>query len=310
MKIETLLQKWNDSPSCDNSFIRIDDTHILDIYVGKDNNHRREIMIVSDIEPSKINSNKALDIQKGKRTDGKWATRIILIKSDEEEVFTHLCWDLIEQSRYAVTKSSALDILTTRFLKWQKLLESGTDLLSNEVIRGLIGELIYIRHFLKNDYSWDEIMSSWMGPEGSDKDFVFNNTWVEVKTIIPGKTFITISSLEQLDSVNTGVLSVITLDNTTSTDTVGFSFYDIISEIHNELKTFPSALFAYESKLISLGYYERKEYHEKYFALKSIRNYTVNESFPKLLHSSVSNSITNARYDISLPSIISHLMEV
>jgi hypothetical protein len=309
MRIEDLIQKWNDAPSYDKSFRRVDDSHILDIYVGKDNDRRREIMIVSDIEPGKINSSKALDIQKGKRNDGRWATRIILIKSDEEEVFTHLCWDLIEQSRGAATKSAAIEILTTRFLKWQKLMESGSDLLSNEVIRGLIGELIYIRQSLKNSYTWDEVMSAWLGPDGADKDFVFENTWTEVKTITSGKTFITISSLEQLDSDNSGVLSVIILDNTTSSDTEGFSFYDIVSEIHNELQTYPSALFAYESKLMSLGYYERREYHEKHYVLRAIRNYTVNESFPKLLHSSVSDSITNARYDISLPSIASYIME-
>ena len=309
MRIEDLTEKWNTVPSADSSFQRIDDSHILDIFVGKDSGFHREIMIISDIEPAKINSNKALDIQKGVRKDNRWATRIKLIKNEEEEVFTHLCWDLIEHSRKASTKTLALEILINRFLKWQKLMESGTALLSEEKIRGIIGELLYAKNYLYILMGWDAVFSAWLGPDGSDKDFVFDDTWAEVKTIKPGKTSVVISSLEQMESDKVGYLVVMVLDNTSASDIDGFSFAGLIDEIRSALQLCPSAAFEFESKLFELGYSYHREYYEKHYVLQNTRKFVVDDSFPKLLKSNMPKGIVKAQYDIALSEIISYETE-
>lgn len=310
MKIDDLIYKWDCLPSADPSFQRIDDNHILDIFVGKDDDLKRELMVISDIEPSKINSSKALDIQKGVRKDGRWATRIRLLKSDEVEVFTHLCWDLIEHSRQASSKSIALEIFISRFLKWQKLMESGSSLMSESVIRGLVGEMLFARKVLCKEFTWDKIMSAWLGPNGSDRDFVFDNTWAEVKTIKPGKTFVTVSSVEQLDIEKNGTLAIIILDNTSSSDIDGFNFSDLIENMRDELRSSPSALFQFESKLMELGYSDHPEYHEKFYLLNRIRIFTVDKNFPKLKRADIPSAVINATYDIALSEIIAFETEV
>lgn len=310
MKIEDLMNRWEAMPSADPSFQRIDDMHILDIFIGKDSDLRRELMVVSDIEPAKITSSKILDIQKGIRKDKRWATRIKLLNNAESEVFTHLCWDLIEHSRKASSKSLALEILIARFLKWQKLMENGSDLLSESVIRGMIGEIIYARKIIHSNLGWDEVLSAWLGPDGSDRDFVFNDTWVEVKTIKPGKNSVTISSLEQLDSEKPGTLGVVILDNTSSSDIEGFSFADIIDDMRDELRAYPNAMFHFEAKLMELGYSEHREYHEKHYVLRKIRAYAVQDEFPKIKRSDLPGAIVQASYEISLGEISSFETEV
>ncbi len=303
MKIYDLQIKWNSVPSSDTAYQRVDDEHIMDIYIGKDSGGAKELLIVSEIEPAKIRSSKSIEILKGLRKDERWATQIKLLKKEQEEVFTHLCWDLIEQSRAAKSKTTGLEIVIARFLKWQKLMEGGNELLTDEVIKGIIGELVYAKHKLRGKYDWDTIFSAWLGPDGADKDYVFKDTWAEIKAIKTGKSYVSISSMEQLDSKNVGTLVVATVDNTSSSDTNGFSFAAIINEFRNLLKASPSALFDFESKLLGLGYIDRKEYFDKYYVLNGFRFFNVDDNFPKLVRAHIPEEIVKVKYDIALSEI-------
>lgn len=303
MRIDDLQNKWNGVPSSDTAYQRVDDEHILDIYLGKDANNSKELFVISDIEPSKMRSSKSIEILKGVRRDGRWATQIKLLKKDQEEVFTHLCWDLIEHSRSAKSKTIGIEIVIARFLKWQKLMESGNVLLPDEVIKGIIGELFYAKNVLQERYSYDVIFSAWLGPDGADKDFVFEETWAEIKAIKTGKSAITISSMEQLSSKSEGTLVVATVDSTSSADVNGFSFASLINEFREKLSASPSALFDYESKLLELGYVDCKEYYDRYYVFYGFRFYHVGENFPKLLRETVPNEIVRVKYDIALSEI-------
>lgn len=303
MRIDDLHNKWNSVPTSDSAYKRVDDEHILDIFLGKDTSNSRELLLVSDIEPAKMRPSKSMDIIKGVRKDGRWATQIKLLKKDEEEVFTHLCWDLIENSRTAKSKTTSLELFIARFLKWQKLMEGGSEILSDEIIKGIIGELFFAKNVLFLRYNYDVIFSAWLGPDGSDKDFVFEDTWAEIKAIKTGKTSITISSMEQLSSKNIGTLVVATVDNTSSADANGFSFANLINEFRERLSACPSALFDYESKLFDLGYVDRKEYYDRYYVFYGFRFYRVGDDFPKLKRETIPNEIVKVKYDIALSEI-------
>lgn len=303
MRIDDLQNKWDRVPSSDAAYQRIDDEHLLDIFIGKDNRNAKELLIVSDVEPAKLRSGKSIEIIKGIRQDGRYAIQMKLQNKDQEEVFMHLCWDLIEYSRSAKSKILALEIVIARFLKWQKLMEGGSELLPEETIKGMIGELLYAKNILHTKYDWDSIFSAWLGPEGSDKDFVFEDTWSEIKAIKTGKSSITISSMEQLSAKNIGSLVVVTVDTTSSVDTNGFSFASLINDIKEFLKASPSALFEYEGKLFELGYVDRKEYYEKYYVFYGFKYYKVDGDFPKLEREKIPNEIVKVKYDLALSEI-------
>jgi len=303
MRIDDLYKKWDSVPSSDTAYQRVDDEHILDIYLGKDTNNSRELLLISEIEPANMRSSRSIEIIKGVRKDGRWATQIKLLKKEQEEVFTHLCWDLIEHARSAKSKTTGLEIVIARFLKWQKLMEGGNELLPDEVIKGVIGELFYAKNVLQDRYNYDLIFSAWLGPDGADKDFVFEETWAEIKAIKTGKSAITISSMDQLSSKNVGTLVVATVDNTSSADANGFSFASLINNFRERLSASPSALFDYESKLLELGYVDRKEYYERYYVFYGFRFYRVGEDFPKLQRETVPNEIVKVKYDIALSEI-------
>ncbi len=125
-----------------------------------------------------------MEIQRKIRSDGQWATIFRLQNIEDDGVFTHLCWDLIEYARSAPTKEGSLDMLTARFGTWQRLMLGASDLLPDEVIKGIVGELTYAKQFLHPKMTWDDIFASWLGPKGASKDFVFAHTWTEVKCVV------------------------------------------------------------------------------------------------------------------------------
>lgn len=309
MKIDEFKSKWDQVPPSDISFQRIDGEHILDIYLGRDMDGWQEILIVSEQEPAKINSSRSLNVQKGKREDGHWATRIKLINSSSEEVFIHLCWDLVEYSRSAKSRYAAFNILVERYLKWQKLLEPGSDMMSEEAIKGLIGELLFAEKYLSPVMNWDVILSAWLGPDGSEKDFIFDDTWAEIKTINHNKLTVTITSAEQLTSVHPGKLAVIMVEATSSSDMDGFSFSSLVEHFRELLRFSPSATYLLESKLVTVGYTDRQEYQTKYYKHLQDKIYEVVEGFPMIKKEDLEPGIVRVRYDLLLSDIEEYLLE-
>ena len=56
-------------------------------------------------------------------------------------------------------------------------------------------------------------------------------------------------------------------------------------------------------KLGAAGYIDMKEYDKQHFSVSSKQVYTVNESFPRIRRVDVPIEITNAVYQIDIPSI-------
>ncbi|KAF5051236.1 hypothetical protein DSECCO2_421210 [anaerobic digester metagenome] len=301
---EALINKWDSSRNEEDVLIRVDAEHLLDFFIGKDDEGNRVLALISDYEPSKISSSKSLTVLKNNRAiDGRWAIKIKLVNSEFRDVFLHLCVDLIEACSIAENELQGVEIFVSRFTKWQKMMESGFEEMSMSAIKGLIGELLFINEILFDRIDMGTAITSWLGPEGSDRDFVFSDTWAEIKTIGVGKESVKISSLDQLDISQIGYLGVICLENTSSSDKYGFSFNGIIDMISKKLETLPSIRFLFKEKLIKLGYRYRENYNNMYFLYKGINYYQVDESFPKLIPENVRVEIIKATYSLSLTAI-------
>jgi len=303
IKIDELKKKWDAIRSNQGYVQRMDPSHPLDFFIGIDENGYKEIVLITEFEPSRMKSSKSVLVEKGRRADGQWAIQIKLTDEDNEDVFARLCWDLVESSANCINKFQGVETVVARFIRWQKLLESGTDGMSTEIIKGLIGELKFAEEILLKKYSLDVIIDSWLGPDGSDRDFVFADTWAEVKAVATGKLTVGISSLNQLEVDDIGILAVAAIDITSSSDDNGFSFYSIIEHYRELLSNSPKSLFSFEGKLTNLGYFDRKEYYDLYFTFGGFRLFKVDNDFPRLTSKNVRNEIATAKYDLSLSSL-------
>lgn len=302
-RVDDYKTKWNEIRSAQGYFQRLDPQHPLDFFMGINQDGYEELMLLSDFEPSKMKSSKSIRVEKGQREDGRWAVQIILVTPEREDVFARLCWDLVESSAEITDKLLGIETVITRFITWQKLMEAESEGLSDASIKGIVGELKYAEMFLLPRYGKDAVMESWLGPEGADRDFVFENTWIEVKAISTGRLTVEISSLDQLETDIPGILSIIYVDSTSVNDAHGFSFASVIDGFRNTLSASPRALFSLEKKLANLGYYDRKEYSEKFYVMKGVKQYRVDSTFPKLTTKDVRSEIARAKYELSISAL-------
>lgn len=304
MKTIDLTSKW-EAFQADKGYVqRLDQTHPLDFFIGIDAEGHDELVLFSVPEPVKLQSSKELKVEKHpRRTDGKWATQISSLNADNREIFARLCVDLVDSSYDVKTEREGLERVTKRFLAWQKLFAAMKTTLSNSVIKGMIGELLFARDKVEPLLGWEKTLDAWQGPEGADRDYLINDTWCEVKAISTGKNNVTISSLNQLEVENDGYLSVYYVDASSSTDAAAFSVSGFVNSFKEMLKEYPVALQKFEQKMISIGYINKSQYDDIYFKCNGVAYYKVTKDFPRLVTSSVPEGIIGASYDIDLTCI-------
>lgn len=292
------------------SFQRVDPEHLLDLYCGYDQMHRHTLLLISPVEPKSVNSSKVIDVTVGKRTiDGKWALSFSLVDNSFKDLFFQFCDDMILASQTLKDPVNGPEFICTRYINWQEMLSASRgDLLSKSEIKGLIGEMLFLRDVLIPQYGKEIALQSWMGPKMADQDFVFPDTWYEVKATTSDAEQIRISSIEQLDCAVEGTLAVLSLDQTSAVDkqrvTVNSLFWELIGNMETD------ALKAgFSNLLLKMGFYPRPEYDEHIYRLNGIRQYRVDRAFPCLRRASVQAGVVNATWLLALSAIKGWLKE-
>ena len=282
-------------------FSRIDNTHILELHIGLDDKGRKSIELRGLFDPKPIKSTNSIDVSQYKK-EAYNTIRFSLKNSEVSGLFYKFCEDISEQSREIKDKKDGYQTITNRFNLWKKLFVSiKNDLLTESQIMGLIGELLFLSNELKEKIGAENALSSWSGQELTHKDFSYNDSWYEVKTISRGKQSVRISSLEQLESPSEGELIVYSLEKMSPAYN-GLSLNSLILKIkdtflsEDDKEKFLAA--------VALQGYEYNDYYDQYvYEKSSMTRYHVSQGFPKLTHESIPKEICKATYDILLDEI-------
>ena len=307
---EILFEKWSSISREDSSYTRIDSNHPFEWYLGYDEVNSKSLLLISEVQPPEYKSTKNIRLKIGKREDNKWAFTISLLNENYKDVFLNLCSDLIDSSRNK-KGSAGFKFIFNRYNQWLKLMESESrDRLSESEVKGLIGELIVLKKLLESASDYVVILNNWMGPEGSDQDFIFDNYWIEVKSIGRATNEIKISSLEQLRDDLDGILTIVNIDKSSPENSESVSLASIFENVKQTLHSNEDALDIFLSKLKFNGFSELENYSENYFEIGEISSYQVDKRFPKLSRKLVTSHIINANYIISRNSIFEWKIEL
>ncbi len=292
-----------------NSFKRVDETHPLDIYIGTDNFSRRTLFFISDNEPINMSSSQIINVSAGKRADSRWGVSFTLLDNKYEDIFDRFCNDIIESSRSIVDKARGSEYICNRYIKWQNMLsKSKGELLSSSSIKGLIGEIFFLKKYLIPLYGQDIALNSWIGPEKADQDFVCPNTWYEVKSTDSGTKEVSIASIEQLDVTSKGELVIVYLDKTSNADNSKITINKIFEEVRDSLEN-DDLKNKLSGILLNLGYFPRPEYDEPAYKFSKMERYLVNEKFPSMRRNNLPQAIVNSKYQLSI-SLINNFLKV
>lgn len=228
-----------DGLSAIDSFQRVDPSHLLDLYCGYDQMHRYTLLLISLVEPKSLISSKVIEVAVGRRTtDGRWALSFSLVDNKFKDLFLQFCDDMIMASRALKDPANGPEFICMRYINWQEMLSASKgDLLSKSEIKGLIGEMIFLRDVLIPQYGKEMSLQAWMGPKMADQDFVFPDTWYEVKATTSDAEQVRISSIEQLDCAVEGTLAILVLDQTSAVDKQRFAANSLFWELMGDMGT-------------------------------------------------------------------------
>lgn len=278
-------------------YLRVDDTHPLDLLIGLNDNGQKTIRLVGKYKKSQVKSTKTIEVNHFS-LDNKIILSFSLINKEYVDLFYLFCNDLVDTSRHCKQEEGYYNIIN-RYEKWKGFSNSSRKFLSEGEIKGLIGELLFLKNDLVKTYGISRSVMGWSGPEPTKKDFYIDDLWYEVKTVT--KDIVTISSIEQLDSDSIGYLVIYYLEKL-SVEANGITLNKLVEQILNEIKiTEDRSNFI--MKLVSLGYYNEDYYNDFVYKLSSNDYYEVNDCFPRLNRHSLDKAISNVKYDIVISNI-------
>jgi hypothetical protein len=211
---------------------------------------------------------------------------------------------MIEHSSSASNQGDALILVINRYKQWNRLLESQkSGLMSEQKRKGLLGELLFLEQCIDTLESKLMAVQGWSGADAADQDFIYQDSWHEIKSIGISAASVFISSLEQLDCKDEGELVIMRIDKTAPDKAGAISLNDIVYRINDKLSENIDALELFRTKLNAYGYIDLQEYSEQKYYYSSMQRYKVDESFPRLIKQAVPVQIISSHYELSLPAL-------
>jgi len=228
---------------------------------------------------------------------------LTLDRQVDRDLFESLCSALATALLSALDSETALAITLAHLNRWKLFLAGrGGQQLSNDAVRGLFAELVFLRELTVSLGSEDAV-EAWLGPERSHQDFIFCNTAVEIKSLSgTERSEVRISSEDQLEALNDNLFLRIYRLSVLAEAVGALSLNDIITIIQSELHSAETST-VFNRKLVAHGYVPLIEYDNPKFAVSEIRTFAVDTGFPRLARSALPAGIAKVTYSIRLEAI-------
>lgn len=300
ISINELHKKWNSISPYAEGYLLVSGEHPLSFHIGYAQEEQKCFIVLNAGKLESVPSSKAISAECVQTVTGEYALRFKLNQPSLDELFIKLCWDLIDSSQLA---AKPVEKIIFQYKSWMRLLQQAKlGLLSSSAQKGLIGELMFLEEQI-DLLGKTKALQAWVGPEGSDQDFIFEEFWAEIKSTSIASESITISSIQQLDCNNGGSLIVYFMDKTSSKGQNTETLPDIVNRI--------GGIFTFQQydeffcKLAKAGYFAKdaEQYSTYRYKFAEKRVYDIKNLFPRLIRENIPTEIINARYELSLTAI-------
>jgi putative PD-(D/E)XK family protein DUF4420 len=220
-----------------------------------------------------------------------------------EDLFSVMGEEIIQVLRRETTPESACRGLVRCIDRWRRFVEKGRRRLSDEAIRGLIGELVLLMRCV-GSFGALSAIQSWSGPTGALRDFELPNYSVEVKTFQSDTgASVRINDPEQLDISNARpvYLAAVKLSQVQSS---GMTLPEYVQRVEVLLEIDSEAKELLQDRLADYGYLSSQAnlYTERYLA-GPVWLYQVEESFPRIRSTDVPSGVENVQFSIALRAL-------
>ncbi len=245
---------------------------------------------------------------------GRYQLRLGLLDSTNRQLFRALCATLMEATAHLTpgTAHSALSIVVAQLFKWQSMLaRRKADLLSEERVIGLFGELLFLRDLLLARMPAHHAIIAWRGPYGDEQDFIVQGAIFEIKTsLATADARISISSENQLDTSSCPIV----LCRQNLSPGMGESARSLNGLVEEVVTVFPdddpAAGDLFQRGLLEAGYEPRPEYDGPQWILTGRRGFEVGEDFPRITKSDLRAGVERVQYCVAIDACLPFAIDV
>ena len=256
-------------------------------------------MLDSPSKPPYVKQSKAVSVSI-QLHGAEWRLKFRLNDPRYRTMFEAFYEDVYE-STLNVKVEDAANAFIEIYKKWMRAFSGEAPLLTKEEIQGLIGEMCMINEVLLKNYPPKTVLDAWMITDKGKQDFIFADTWYEVKSTHVGSNKVIISSAEQLDCSTKGYLSIVKLKTTSVSDEGKVNLSILIDSL---LKKFDEGNCGEEflMKLAELGLPDEK-YDCNVYEIVGFEHYAVSDEFPCLKRSNLPSAVGLVKYELYLDQI-------
>lgn len=285
-------------------YLRVSAEHRVDMFVGVEDK-RRALLLICDQEPPEGPALDVITAHRRKREDGRWAFVVCLEQRELGELFAYLIENLVLATKHETDGHRAAVRLIERLRWWQRMLSRRRPgVLEDSELRGLIGELLFLRDHAIPKLGTSAAVGGWVGPLDAPRDFRFHDCDVEVKAIGRDVHTVRISSAEQLASGGVPIsLAVFVLESAAQGGLGAFSAQEIVNSIRTLCEPEVETVTALLQRLSAAGYIDVPEYEKIFFVAKPPTFYSCTQEFPVLIPATLPEGIIQCTYQIDLASI-------
>jgi len=237
------------------------------------------------------------------KTDGISSGSVALILALHDSAFTELfamlCADLeTAVNRTPGTTASAREAAAV-LERWRAFLQRRTALMTQEEVRGLIGELVTLAR-LTSVIGPDAAIEAWKGPIGGVRDFESEHIHAETKTFSPSTgASVYISDPLQLEAPtgNKLMLVCVALDQSPS----GATLLDYVVAVEALLHRHENALDLFRQRVAAAGFLPSMAaaLPETFVAFEP-RVFEVRDGFPRIRPESIPPGVRSVRFALEL----------
>lgn len=286
------------------AYLRVSATHEVDLFAGTEDS-RRALLLICGQEPPPPPVLELLAVMRRKRDDGRWALLVVLQRKDLGEIFAYLVEDLATVTAGETDCGKAARQLIERLKWWQRLLGRGrSEILGEQELRGLVGELLFLRDCAIPEMGARSAVNSWVGPLDAPRDFRFPEIDVEVKALQRDAVVVRISSSEQLEPAGGPItLATVVLESVAHSYAGAFNVKELVAAVRRLCEPDIDIADALSKCLWAAGYVDRDEYAQIHFVSRAPLFYDCNEEFPRITRDRLPTGIIECTYQVSIGAI-------
>lgn len=236
-------------------------------------------------------------------SDSRAAIVVTLLDAEFESLFESFATDIADVVDRAANQGAAVAGVVRTVDRWRRFLEHRTAPLSENEVRGLIGELAVLERASRK-YGATVALNAWKAPTGSIRDFEFPDATVEVKTFTPSEgARVRISDPLQLEPDHGVHLFLACQELSRSEDQAG-TLAGHIARVSNAFKSSPDLQVDFGNSMASSGYLEMQgPLYTQGYALGKVRVFRVDAGFPRVPPASIAAGVLDLRYSLSVSAL-------